>query len=401
VPGAEPSVSPATRMENNRTMRLRNIFWPLSIVFLGTAATGFAQDGGSSCRAPSEEVWYSVNGLQDSAPYDYHADCDIVRAASNGKITIKCPAGPAAMSFEYVEGSELTSSDFGHTWAKEVLGRPIPYDSTLPDIELAAAPSNQAIQYARLRDVGLYIRSEDDGKTWSLPASTVDGKAREQMPGEFGRNGNFTTEFHLLAIDPVDPRHLYSRITLRPWNTLIWINGSLQAHEIPDVFESIDGGEQWHRLKDAPVGVVALSISSARAGLMYVGARDGVLRSKDGGAHWETVGQNDVLMKQPLRKWDKNPEVRRNAPPIPLRIKQITLDQSDPMVVFVVSNKGFYRSLNGGTTWCLLDFGYDELDGANSLAVVPHRPSQILLGTNRGVFISSDRGERTTKIFPR
>jgi hypothetical protein len=81
-------------------------------------------------------------------------------------------------------------------------------------------------------------------------------------------------------------------------------------------------------------------------------------------------------------------------------VVQFVIDPSNENIVFVVPNKGIYRSLDGGGTWCLLDLGFDEIEGVHSIAISSPHPLEIFVGTTHGVSYSSDRGCHFTRIYP-
>jgi hypothetical protein len=331
------------------------------------------------------------------------SNCDIVRILSaerNPAVTIRCPSGPPLL-LGIAGQKELTSTDLGHSWREGDPLHPVPYSATLPDGQLIQSPSSSSIQYRRLQDIGLYLRSEDAGQTWLLPEFKIEGESREQAFSRLGVTKFYTIEFHLLAIHSREPRHLYARIFPEPWAAMIWIAGPLTNIEVPGVYESTDGGENWQKVRDTPVGTTTLGISSANPSLLYAHGAAGVFKSENAGKEWSIVGENDLLIKQPLTTWDEDPKATEPAPRINFETYQFVLDPQDPEVVFIVSNKGFYRSMNGGKTWCLLNLGFDEIGSTTSLAFNPERPAEIFLGTSRGVFHSKDRGAHIEKIFPK
>ncbi len=91
----------------------------------------------------------------------------------------------------------------------------------------------------------------------------------------------------------------------------------------------------------------------------------GVLRSDDGGAAWRLVDGSDG-----------NPDMQ--GPPEPLiypDIHSIHVHPSSPDLVFAPTGGGFYRSMDGGTTWrCLYDCY------CRACWVDPANPKHILLG---------------------
>jgi hypothetical protein len=295
----------------------------------------------------------------------------------------------------------LTSTDLGRSWREGNPLRPIPYATALPEREIVQSPLSSEIQYRYIQGLGLYLRSEDAGEKWLLPKFRVEGKSLEQLSFHKGANEFYTVVFHLLTIHPRESRHLYAIIDVEPWAAMIWMDGPLKNIEIPGVYESTDGGDNWKEVEGAPIGTTTLGISPANPSLFYARGTGGVFKSEDGARSWSVVGENDLLVKQPLTNWDAGGKAGESAPRVGFEASEFVFDPQDPRVVFIVSNKGFYRSTDGGNTWCLLNLGFDELGSANSLAMNPNRPTDIFLGTSRGVFYSKDRGNHVEKIFPK
>ena len=125
-----------------------------------------------------------------------------------------------------------------------------------------------------------------------------------------------------------------------------------------------------------------------------------MVKSTDGGITWEPVGQQRELELRPLTSADKDEQTRLLKGLVDSRIRQILVDPVNEDIVYLVSNKGLIRSVDGRATWCLLNLGVDQIDSVRSIGVNPARPREIYVGTTRGVFFSSDRGCHFSKIYP-
>jgi hypothetical protein len=233
-----------------------------------------------------------------------------------------------------------------------------------------------------------------------LPKFNIEGESRDQFSVRFGAKEFHTAEFHLLAIHPRKPKHMYARVVLEPWNAMIFTEGPLLPIQVPGVYHSVDGGENWQKFPNAPTGATTLAISAVNPSLMYAGEASGVFRSEDAGKKWSAVGQNDLLVKRPHMKWEEHAGSAEEPAEFNFGLSQLVLDPHDPAIIFVVSNKGFYRSVDGGRSWCLLNLGFDVLGSSNSLAINPEKSNEIFLGTSRGVFYSDDRGNHIDKVYP-
>jgi photosystem II stability/assembly factor-like uncharacterized protein len=134
---------------------------------------------------------------------------------------------------------------------------------------LAAAPGNPTTIYAGLGYGGGVLRSSDGGLTWS--SLTIEGVA-----------GNSIVS---LAIDPTSPMTIYAVSAFT----------GLRPPGVPFpgyVFKSTDGGLRWTRILQT-LDPVSVAVNPFLPNEVYVGAPilGGLLRSRDGGASWETPGE--------------------------------------------------------------------------------------------------------------
>lgn len=164
------------------------------------------------------------------------------------------------------------------------------------------------------------------------------------------------------------------------------------------LYRSDDGGGHWRRRFRVPVGqptsVQAVAVHSQAADQVAIGAAQQVMISADGGATWPTVvttlglGEIHALLFHPTR----------------------------PAFLYVLAAEGLARSQDGGQTWDrllvrhrhpLAEAASDEspvtpapaAEAAEespthlgSLAADPAHPSRLLVGTDRGVWMSEDEG---------
>jgi hypothetical protein len=82
-----------------------------------------------------------------------------------------------------------------------------------------------------------------------------------------------------------------------------------------------------------------------------------------------------------------------------LRIGQVAFEPGNSKVVYLVTNKGLYRSDDAGASWCLLDVGKDKIGYVKSLFFEPGNPSRIYVGTEDSILLSKDRGCHFQTIF--
>jgi photosystem II stability/assembly factor-like uncharacterized protein len=245
---------------------------------------------------------------------------------------------------------------------------------------LAAAPSDAQVVYAGMVDGGVY-RSQDGGAHW---APVVPDK-------KFG--------IRALAVAPDDPDHVYA---LAFWERM---------------YESGDGGQHW-RARWAGLGVTTEAISLARDPLdpltLYLGAFEGLYRSRYGGQDWQSVGH--ALDGQTVLSLAARPApgdgpaasilyigatggVYRSLDGgdsvLPwgrglegLSVTALLFDPDDPQAVYAgTAYAGLYRSADGGATW--QPFGPSGLDGEIVEALAWGPAGELAVATAHGVWMGS------------
>lgn len=182
------------------------------------------------------------------------------------------------------------------------------------------------------RGVSKVVRSVDGGRTFSAVVERAD--------------------FRSLLIDPTDPSRLYASST-------------------DGVLSSTDAGDSWAVVN--PDGASTLALSRSEPGTLLAGTGEGnVLESTNGGADWRTVSSIDV-----------------HAP----HNFDIAIDPTDANTVYVGTDDGFLRSVDGGESWTPINDGVVD-DGAFTLAVDPTDSERVFVGNfwTRGVFLTEDGG---------
>lgn len=140
------------------------------------------------------------------------------------------------------------------------------------------------------------------------------------------------------------------------------------------VWKSIDSGATWTPLGDelAVMGVSAIAISAANSNVLYLATGDadggdtysiGVLKSTDGGLTWAEVGN------------------------IGGNLRDIVVDPGDEDIVYVASNGGVFKTIDGGTNWNqVLTGSYRDLElkPGTATTVYAATSSQVRYSTNGG-----------------
>lgn len=373
-------------------------------LILSCSYGAFADDCG---RPLTQVVKYA---LQESHPPLSEAEAILIRVDQQaGKVGVtishllleRDPYFDAEYRYEQ-------SWDNGRTWRK--VPRDTPSTVSLSNLvqapsALIQAPSTNKIVYKELTEVARYLRSEDEGNHWVMPKYVIDEPTPEQL-----KISPFSVlAFHLVGIHPQNPMVMYARIAIEPWASPLNVLEQLkvEVRDIPGLFISNDGGETWTKLSDAIDSLdywgiptfPPLGISPSNPKTMFGVGHTGVMKSIDGGVSWAAVGQQGELQSNARLSSEKQHTAEPEGPRM-LEVLQFAVDPNDEDVTYIVSNKGLFRTTDGGKTWVLMNLGFDELDAMNSLAFAPLDSRKIYAGTARGLLYSPDRGCNFEKIYP-
>jgi hypothetical protein len=278
----------------------------------------------------------------------------------------------------------LRSSDDGRTWLA---------DPSFQKVGLRS-PSNRDVVYDTSRD--LFARSVDGGQHWVTPRFQIQGHAKEDFIRGLAHANPASLHCGIVAIDPQDPFTIYGGFT-------IWILSHNAPHVyVPGIYVSHDGGDTWSLFSEklqgpSLEGPSSLGISPSHRNVMIGVGQKSVVISRDGGRTWLPVGEQEVL-EQPatLKGWTGDRAVPEWAY---LQIQQIEFQPDNENVVFLLTNKGLYRSDDGVQTWCLLDTKIERLFQVGSLVIDPSNPRRIYVGTDQQVVVSDDSGCHFRTLF--
>ena len=152
-------------------------------------------------------------------------------------------------------------------------------------------------------------------------------------------------------------------------------------------WKSIDAGVNWSPLNDyiTRLGASAVAVDPNNSNIVYVGTGDddggdspciGLLKSTDGGATFSLTGL-------------KFPGALANVS----NISEVYIDPSNSNKVIVSSRRGFYMSLNAGTSFSKTFFG-----NVKDVKFKPGHPNTIYLATDNSFHISTDGGDNWSEI---
>jgi photosystem II stability/assembly factor-like uncharacterized protein len=248
-----------------------------------------------------------------------------------------------------------------HTWAPSGDGLlPAAGVSCCPGITgIVPDPTTPETVYAAGSYTGVF-KSVDGGEHW-VPARTgLEQGSRSP--------GNFWTP--VLAIDPRSPTTLYAGTEV-------------------GVFKTVDGAMSWSRVSlSLWPDCLALAVDPFDASNLVCGSH-GILRSDDGGPHWESTPG------APATAWFRN----------------VTADlHRDGRFYASAPGAGLYRSDDHANTWTQLPLpsgvGCYAYAGSDTtvcpylgfLAVDPTTSGSVYIGTSNGVWRSLDDGESWSRV---
>lgn len=361
---------------------------------LGAGSFGSGNDAGC-CRDLSTEVLY-----EKSMPHPrgrrlgYSSVVDLAFSEGKTRLTIYVPSPDVSPQW-YYGPRFLQTADGGLTW--NPMPSEVPSPLAITGNTYAQAPSDANVRYRFLHDTGQYLRSEDGGQTWEMPRYYIEGVAHEEFAATKCPPRHCRVEFRLAAIHPRNPLKVYATLRISHWN---FETPNLGQWPIDALYVSDDGGDHWELLSETIIFESPLGMSSQSPDVMYATGKLGVVKSKDCGRTWSAVGQQRLMASRPVYRLERELGTTFVGAPSVLEVRQIAVDPANNRIVFVVSNKGIFRSVDGGQTWCLLNLGFDELDSIHSMAILPTRTEELAVGTRYGSFYSTDRGCTFTKIYP-
>jgi uncharacterized repeat protein (TIGR01451 family) len=320
---------------------------------------------------------------------------------------------------------------------------------------LAIAPSNDLVVYDGTGEGALsgdsyfgngILKSVDGGTTWA------------HVSGDFFAGVSIAR----LAVDPKNANHLYAAVLrgrggdkrtsppvhsafgiwestdgAKTWTLLMAApNGSLGATELrmdpqnskilyssfwgDKIYKSTDGGKHWTPIMnglptnaDFAAGLtrfnIGLSHPAGQSAVLYTGfdwvntagvhQAAQVFKSTDQGATWVATGtgtgDNSIL------------NYCATAGSQCFYDNVVEVDPNNPNIVFLGGSFGYnlspqsggiFRSDDGGATW--KNLGWDQHPDFHALAFDPNNSAKVLIGSDGGVWYSTDRGGRPNASDP-
>jgi photosystem II stability/assembly factor-like uncharacterized protein len=278
------------------------------------------------------------------------------------------PQRPATLYASFCcPGDELLkSTDGGVSWN--------PANSGLPGIQaLAINPQHTDILYAGNR--GQTFKSTDGGTSWN--------PANSGLPPPLAPSAGYSDVLSV-TVNPQNPAVVYA---------LIYQALTAQGRFSYFLATSTDGAASWTVATDPQLSAVnlrAMLPDPQDVGTLYVGTSNGVLKTADGGGHWN-------LTNSGLRA---------------VGVESVVADSQTPGVLFAASDccaPGVFKSADGGGSWAPASSGLPSVsfglaadaDVIPGLIADPQQPGTLyaLDATDGRLFRSQDDGASWSGIW--
>ena len=221
-----------------------------------------------------------------------------------------------------------------------------------------------------------------------------------------------TLHFSLAGVNSRDPANIYGSFS-------VWVRSRpdpgapIKSINLQGIYVSHDAGDTWTTF--APNLRGSTPIESARLGIdpsdpeRIIGhGLAGLVLTTDGGNTWNPVGQQSELESPIDIRGRKEALANRSSseaslPIHPkftyLAVRQIEFQPGKSSVIYVVSNKGLFRSTDGARSWCLVFSADHQLFELHSLTFDPARPNRLYVSGRKDVWVSDDGGCNFQKFF--
>jgi len=358
---------------------------------------------------PSQEVAPCRCGTPLSSALKYSSvpsdgaspDPSIVKiSAQNDQETLWVSFTSRAPNGDFLKQA-ATSQDDGHTWR---------LDPGYREIGLMGSERRPVVY--EYNDHDLLRKSLDGGNHWIDCKYKIEGLSPRQFAKKVANGKPGTLHFGLAAIHPQDPATIYGTIS-------VWVPSTSdpdtqeKTYDLPGIYVSYDGGDNWtvfaSSLKGAdPDEPAILGIDPVDPARILGHGKSGVVMTMDGGRSWKPVGQQAAL-EAPAEIEGRREAIAAKGPSgksIPLyprfsylAVHQIEFDPANRNVIYLVTNKGLYKSEDAARTWCLVYAGTPALSELHSLVFDPVESNRLFLGSRERVLVSDDGGCNFRTLF--
>ncbi len=238
---------------------------------------------------------------------------------------------------------------------------------------------------------GLF-KSDDAGNSWTLTSLPHDRVAS-------------------IAIDQLNPQIIYAGIYLSQYGECLW--------------KSTDGGLTWELKSNgipSPIGIqscLTIAINPINPNSIYAGiSSEGIFKTIDAGENWNYMGLGDnVIYDCKFIPWDTTIIFAATSSGIYRSINSggnwsrvfdsafsVGIDTLNRIIYTGKVNDGIYKSLDMGANWIPINNPHLPLSWSaamriSDIAVNPHHPDTLLIGTDVGPYKSTNGGEIWIQSF--
>jgi photosystem II stability/assembly factor-like uncharacterized protein len=317
--------------------------------------------------AASGGVWKSVDGgLRFTPVFDKHVpSVGAIKVDPSDPRTVWVGTGETWVRNSVAPGEGVyKTTDAGETWTRVGLERTervarIAIDPATRDTVYVCATGPL---FADSAERGVF-RTRDGGKTWE--------KVLYHAPDSGCAD---------LALDAQDPRTVYAALWQFRRRPDFFTSGGPRS----GLFKSTDGGATWKAIRkglpEGDLGRIAIAVAPSKPGTLYAAVeakKTALYRSDDRGETWTWVGDASAVTGRPFY------------------FARLVVDPRNADRVY---KPGFSAAVSddGGRTFAGLGgggmFGPSYHPDVHALWVNPANPEQILIGTDGGLYASTDRG---------
>ncbi|MBN1871251.1 MAG: hypothetical protein JW800_01625 [Candidatus Omnitrophica bacterium] len=160
------------------------------------------------------------------------------------------------------------------------------------------------------------------------------------------------------------------------------------------IFLSHDDGENWSRSCNgvSEVRTFSLAQNYTDARLMYAATDVGLYKTEDKAKSWKRIlSYHSLQSEDETSEYDE--EISPDVKPF------VTIDPINPDIVYIVTNRGIFKSGDSGASWNRLSLKGLRSSEINNMAISPLNPDYIFAATAGGVFRFSKKNNSWTELY--